>query len=156
MCTYTKCSLTLVLLCTLIVLNGGMVTFCVVWTGPQTLSRQNSFTSMVSPFGEQWITSFSTPVPYVPLWGSCSNPDMTAPKWACIQVMVTFTSSPLCYYSHGPIYKLGSNHNQNHLKIGHGWYNQQQHILIVILYPQDLEVNLHEPKVWDGKTPCPF
>ena len=54
-----------------------------------------------------------------------------------------FCELPSCDYSHGPIYNLGSNHDQNILRIGHGWYNQQQHILILILYPWDLEVDLH-------------
>ena len=36
------------------------------------------------------------------------------------------------------------------------WYNQQQHILIIVSNPWDLEVNLHKPKVWDGCTPCPI
>ena len=33
------------------------------------------------------------------------------------------------------------------VKVGHGWYDQQQHILIVVFDTWDLEVNLHEPKV---------
>ena len=36
------------------------------------------------------------------------------------------------------------------------WYDQQQHILIIVFYPWDLEVDLHEPKVLDGGTPCPL
>ena len=67
-----------------------------------------------------------------------------------------FHDPPFCYYCHGPTYNLGSNHNWNLLRIGCGWYNQQQHILIIILYPQDLDVDLHEPKVWDGRAPCPL
>ena len=36
----------------------------------------------------------SIPIPLVPLQGSWSNPDITAPKWAYFQVMVSLTSSP--------------------------------------------------------------
>ena len=69
--------------------------------------------------------------------------------------MVTFESSPLGYDAHGPIYNFGSNHGWDHLRIGHGWYNQQQHNLIVVLDPWDLEIDLHKPEVWDGRMPCP-
>ena len=60
------------------------------------------------------------------------------------------------YDAHGPFYNFGSNHDQDHFRIGHGWYNQQQHILTVIFDPEDLEVDLHKHKVWDGGTPCPL
>ena len=91
--THIQCPLTLELVCTLTVLNGGMVTFCVVWTGPLMSSRQNSLTSTGSPLGEEWITSFSTPVSFELGWGSCSDPDSS--KWACLHIMVAFTSSLL-------------------------------------------------------------
>ena len=42
---------------------------------------------------------------------------------------------PLHYCAHGPIYNFGSNHDWDHLRIGHGLYDQQQHILIVIFNP---------------------
>ena len=41
------------------------------------------------------------------------------------------------------------------LRIGHGWYDHQQHILIVVLDPWDLEIDLHKPEVWVGRTPIP-
>ena len=63
---------------------------------------------------------------------------------------------PLGYDAHGPIYDFGSNHNWDSLRIGHGWYDQQQQILIVVLDPLDLEVDIHEPEVQDGRTPCPL
>ena len=44
------------------------------------LSRWNSFTSMVAVLREEGAISFSTPVPFEPMWGSCSNLDMTALK----------------------------------------------------------------------------
>ena len=64
-----------------------------------------------------------------------------------------FHKLPLCYYAHGSIYDFGSSHDQDYLRIGCGWYDQQQHILIVILDPQDLEIDLHKPEVWDGGPP---
>ena len=89
-----KCPLTLELVCTLTVLNRGMVTFHVVRTGPLTSLRQNSLTSMGSPLGVEWITSFSTLVSFGLVPVSCSNPDMTAPKWACLHIVVGFISPP--------------------------------------------------------------
>ena len=60
------------------------------------------------------------------------------------------------YQAKGPIYDFGTNHNWDHLRIDHGWYDQQQHILIIVLDPWDLEVDLHEPKVGDGRAACPL
>ena len=64
--------------------------------------------------------------------------------------------APLGYDAHGPIYNFGSSDNWDHLRIGSGWYDQQWHILIVVLDPQDLEVDLHDPKIWDDGIPCPL
>ena len=50
---------------------------------------------------------------------------------------------------------LRTQHNQNRLGVGHGGDNQQQHILIVISNPQNLEVNLHKSKVWEAAPPVP-
>ena len=61
----------------------------------------------------------------------------------------------LCYHTKDHVYDFGVNHNWDCLKVGHGSYNQQQHILIIMLDPWDLEVDLHEPKVRDGCTPVP-
>ena len=61
----------------------------------------------------------------------------------------------LCYHTKGPVNDFGTNHDWDCLRIGHGWYYHQQHILIIILDPWDLEVNLHEPKVRDGSVPIP-
>ena len=60
----------------------------------------------------------------------------------------------LGHQAHGPIYNFGSNHDWDHLKIGCGWYGQQQHILIVVFDSWDLEVDLPEPELRDGRTPC--
>ena len=62
----------------------------------------------------------------------------------------------LSYQAKGPINDFGTNHNQDHLWIGHGWYDQQQHILIITLDSWDLEVVFHKPKVGDGGAPCPL
>ena len=44
-----------------------------------------------------WGTTYSSFVPIWPelVWVSGSDPDMTAPKWACLHIMVAFASSPL-------------------------------------------------------------
>ena len=94
-----------------------MVTFCVVWTGPLTLSRQNSFTSMGSPIKEEWITSFSTQF-HLSLCGIV----VVTQTWQLQNEPVSMSSSlswvPLCYYTHGPIYNFGSNYDWDHLRIG--------------------------------------
>ena len=41
----------------------------------------------------------------------------------------------LSHQAKGLVYDFGCNHNQDHLRIGCGWYDQQQHILIVVLDP---------------------
>ena len=61
----------------------------------------------------------------------------------------------LSYQAKGPIYHFGTNHYLDHLRIGHGWYDQQQHIHIITLDGWDLEVDLHEPNVGDGRAPVP-
>ena len=45
--------------------------------------------------GEEWLTSSSFPILLEFVWERCSNPDRTAPKWACLHIMVVFLSSPL-------------------------------------------------------------
>ena len=69
--------------------------------------------------------------------------------------MVTFVSSPIGYHAHGPIYNFGSKHDWDHLRIGHGWYDQQQHILIVVLDPWDLGVGLHKLRYGMAEPPVP-
>ena len=89
-----QCPLTLEFACKFTVLSGGMVTFCVVWTGPLMSSRQNCLTSRGSLFVEGWPIPSPISVLSELVWVSCSAPDMTVPKWACLQVVVTFASSP--------------------------------------------------------------
>ena len=48
-----------------------------------------------------------------------------------------------------------AHHDQNCLGVSCGGENQQQHILIVAFYPQNLEVYLQKSEVWDGWTPIP-
>ena len=62
---------------------------------------------------------------------------------------------PLGHHAHGPIYDFGSNHNWDYLRIGHGWYDQQHYILIVVLDPWHVEVDLHKPKVWMAEPTVP-
>ena len=62
----------------------------------------------------------------------------------------------LSYQAKGPIYDLWANHNWGWLRVCHGWYDQQQHILIIMLDPWDLEVDLHEPKGGNGRVTCPI
>ena len=64
------------------------------------------------------------PFPFESMWGSGSNLDITALKWACFQVTVTLVSSP-CHYSHHPVYDFGPNQNQDLVRIGCGQYDQQ-------------------------------
>ena len=78
---------------------------------------------------------------------------MTAPKWACLHVVVAFASSPSSHETQGCIDYLCSHHDQNCLGVGHGGDNQQQHIPVVAFYPQNLEVYLHKCEVWDACTP---
>ena len=66
-----------------------------------------------------------------------------------------FLDLSLCYYAKGLVYDFGANHYWNCLRVGLGWYNQQQHILIIMLDPWDLEVDLHKAKVRDGCAPIP-
>ena len=127
-----------------------MVTFCVVWTGPLTSLRQNFFTSMESPLGEEWLTSFSTLVLLELVWGSCSDPYISLS-----QCHGHLHELPHSHQAQGPIYDFGSNHDWDHLRVGCGWYDQQQHILIIVFDPWDLEVDLHKPNVQNGRTPCP-
>ena len=63
--------------------------------------------------------------------------------------MVAFASSPLVIKLMALSIILEPT-NWDHLRVGCGWYAQQQHILIIVFDPWDLEVDLHEPKVWDG------
>ena len=76
------------------VLKGGTVTFCVVQTGSFTSSSQNFHTSMGSLSGEEWLTSSSTPVVLEFVQESCSDPDMTAPRWVCLHNVVIFSKAP--------------------------------------------------------------
>ena len=73
---------------------------------------------------EECLTSFFTPVSFEFVQGSCSDPDMTAPKLACLHVMVAFCELLHGHQAYGPIYDFGSNHDWDHLRVGHGWYDQ--------------------------------
>ena len=136
------------------VLNGGMVTFHVVRTRPLTLSRHNSLIFMGSPFGEEWITSFSTPVSFELVWDSCSDPDMTVPKWACLHIVVHLCELSLCHHTHGPIYDFGPNHDVDHSQ-NRMWlaWPATAHSHCSSFDPWDLEVDFHKSEVWDVEPP---
>ena len=87
------------------------------------------------------------------LWESCNDPNIIAPKWACLHVMVAFASSPVVMRPRGFVDYLCAHHDQDCLGVGRGGDNQQQHILIVAFYPWNLEVYLHKSEVWDGCNP---
>ena len=70
--------------------------------------------------------------------------------------MVAFASSPFVIKLRALSMILEPTPDQDHLRIGHGWDDQQQHLLTIVCDSWDLEVDLHESKVWDGCTPCPL
>ena len=152
-CTFMQCPLTLALALTLTMWNGEIVTFCVVWTAPLTPSYWDFHTSTGS-FSQEKFSIFSPGLVLSELlWDSCSNPNMTAPKWACYSCMCEL---PHSHATQSPIYNFLTHHDWNSFSIGHGGDGQQQHILIVASIPQNLEVNLHKSEVRNSCTPCPL
>ena len=150
MWTHIQCPWISVSLFILMVPNGGMVILHVVWTCPWTSSRQNSLDTVGSGAEEELTPFAASPSPLVPLWGSWSDPDITAPKWAFFQVVVALACSLFCDHSHHPINNPGPHHNWYLLRIGHSQYDQQQVILIVTPYTWDLPVNFYISQVWNG------
>ena len=59
----------------------------------------------------------------------------------------------LGHQAHGPICDFGSNHDWDCVRIGCGWYDQQQHILIVVFDPWDLEVDLPQTQGMGWQNP---
>ena len=92
MYTLIQCPQMLVLSCMLIVPNRRIVTLHVVWTCPLTSSRQNSLGAVVLDPGDGVASFPASQFLLEPLLGSWNDPDMTAPKWACFQVMVSLMS----------------------------------------------------------------
>ena len=142
----------------------GMHTYCVEWGYGDLLYGVDWAFKVIkaelphlhgSPFREEWPTSSSIPILPELVQVSYSDPDMTAPKWVCIHTVVTFVSSPLVIKLRALSIFFRTNHDWDHLGVGLGWYGQQQHILIIVFDPWDLEVDLHKPKVWDGCNPIP-
>ena len=135
--TCMQCPQTPVLPCILMTPNGGMVTFWVVWTGPQT-SRQNPLDAVWSQHGEG-VTSFSAFLsPFESVQGNWSDPDITTLKWACFQVAVALISSPLGHRSHCPVYDFRSDHDWDLLGVGCGQYDKKHDIFIITFYTWDL------------------
>ena len=135
--------------------NGGIVTFCVVWTAPLTPSNWG-FCIPTGSLSQEEFPIFSPGfILSELLWDSCNDPDMTAPKWACYQV------SHVCKFPHShatqsPVYNFWTHHDWNSFSVGCGGYSQQQHILVVASNPQNLEVNLHKSEVRNSYTPIPY
>ena len=82
------------------------------------------------------------------------------PQHDCPKVGLSPCHGSLCKLPHSHetqafVDYLCAHHIQNCLGVGHGGDNQQQHILVVTFYPQNLEVYLHKSEVWDGCAPIP-
>ena len=82
------------------------------------------------------------------------------PQHDCPKVSLSPCHCSLCKLSHSHetqifVNYLCAHHNWNCLGVGHGGDIQQQHILIIISYPWNLQVYLHKSEVWDGCTPIP-
>ena len=72
--------------------NGDLL--CVVDWASDVIEAEFPHLHRVTP--QRGMTySFSTQVLFELVWGSWSDPDMTAWKWACLHIVVTFASSPL-------------------------------------------------------------
>ena len=67
----------------------------------------------------------------------------------------SFCKLPHSHKAQSFVNYLCAHHDQNCLRVGCGGDNQQQHILIIVSYPQNLEVYLHKSEVWGGCTPHP-
>ena len=89
-CTFMVCPLKPAFPFTVMVWNGGIVTFCVVQTAPLTPSNWYFFTSTGSLSPDKSCSANFSEL----LWDSYSDPDITAPKRACHQVAVALASSP--------------------------------------------------------------
>ena len=86
--------------------------------------------------------------------------ELQQPQHDCSKVRLSPHHGSPCKFPHSHeaqslVDYLGTNHDWNCLGVGHGGDNQQQHILIIISHPWNLEVNFHKSKVWDGCTPVP-
>ena len=151
-----QCPLTLVLACTLMVPDGRIVTFCVVQTRPLTSSTRNFCTSTGSFLWEEHFCF----LPSLPLvWaamGELQWPQHDYSKVSLSPCCGGFCKLPCSHETQNFVNYLSTHHDQNHLGVGRGGDNQQQHILIVISDPWNLKVSLYKSKVWDGCTTCPL
>ena len=82
------------------------------------------------------------------------------PQHDCPKVGLSPCCGSLCKLPHNHetqslVYYLYAHHDQNCLGVGYGGDNQQQHILIIVSYPQNLEVYLYKSEVLNGCTPNP-
>ena len=119
------------------VLNGGMVTFCVVWTEPLTslspeLLHLHSVTLLrgaYSPFCNLTL-----------VWAAMG--ELQWPQHDCPKVGLFPCHGSLCKLPHSHETKSFVDyhcvhHDQNCLGVGHGGDNQQQYILIIVFYPTE-------------------
>ena len=149
-----QCPLTLVLIHTLMLPNGRMVTFCVVQTGPLTSLSQNFHTSTGS-----LLRGACSPFCHLALVWTATG-ELQQPWHDCPKVGLSLCCGSFCKLPHSHrdqifVNYLSVHYNQNCLRVGHGGDNQQQHILIIVSYPQNLAVYLHKSMVWDGCTSIP-
>ena len=87
--------------------------------------------------------------------GDLQWPQHDCPKVGLSPCHGSLHKLPQSHEIQGLVNYFCAHHDWNCLKVGHGGDNQQQHILIVTFYPQNLEVYLHISKVCDGCTPIP-
>ena len=95
MWTLIQCPQITMLPCILMVPNRGMVTLHVVWNGHALDIIQREFLGCSRVRGCRGLPPFAALLPLAPSWGSWSNQDIAAVKWACFQVVVALTSSPI-------------------------------------------------------------
>ena len=154
-CTCMQCPLTLVLAHTLMVPNGRIVTFCVVWTGPLTSLSWNFHTSTESLFWEELVAPF-----VILLLSELLQEELQWPQHDYPKVSLSTCCGSLCKLPHSHqaqsfVNYLSAHHNWNCLGVGHGGDIQQQHVLIVVSY--SLEFGGLPPQIWGmGWLHCPI
>ena len=132
-----------------------MVTWWVVQTSPQMLSRQNLLNAAGA---ELWGGSDLLSHLSVFHWGCVGQLEWSRLK--CIKGSLSPGHScpcqlPLGHHSYCLVHDFGPNHNWDLLGVGHGRYDQQQYILIITFYTWDLQISLYNTQVWSDRTSLP-
>ena len=148
-----QCPLTLVLARTLMVLNGGMVTFCLVQTKPLMSLSQNFCTSTVSPCWQEPVAPFVTLLCVWAATGELQWPWHDCPKVGLSQYHGSLCKLPCSHETRSFVDYLCAHHDQKCLGVDCGGDNQQQHILIIVSYPQNL-AGL-PPQIWEYGMAAP-